>query len=644
MVLNAQSHQGVITGKLLDEKATPVSFANVTLLKASDSTFVAGALTDSVGRFSIPSPVAGSYVLRVGFLGYKDLTTPAFTVTDESFSKDFGTLTLNERATSLKEVTVTALRPTITQEADRLVMSVEGTAIAAGNTAFEVLSKAPGVFVDPEGNIQLNGKTGVTVMIDDKLTYLSARDLKTLLESMPAENIKNLETITNPSAKYDAQGSSGILNINLKKNTLFGVNGSVYGTWRFNGLQHGYSTGGNVNYKVGKWNMFLTLDKSRRASGREATFTRVFNNPEDTTYFDQNAGSDWYNHGPPNPRFGVDYSISDRHTVGFVGSYFTNTLHETFFTDTYIGNQPQQPVRYIDADNSSHNRFDVGSANVHYVGTFDTLGTRLSTDFDYARIRNRGRSDFNNYFTDLESGAKTSDILYNDITGGFDIYSGKVDLALPLAHKKVKLETGVKASRVLSSNAGRFYDNNGPEPVLDSTRTNLFDYAENIYAAYANANWKASDNWTLQGGLRAERTASVGTSITEHDVTKRDFTDLFPSVFVQQRVSDNYQINYGYSRRINRPDYGNLNPARIYRDPYTWYRGNPFLRPDYTHDFTLAQTVKKIYHVTLEYQAIRDMIAEVPVRDVANATTFTPPATWTEPGARASWRWCPSKS
>ena len=273
-LVNAQAN-GTLSGKLQDTKGAAIGFANVAVLRTSDSVAVTGAITDAAGSFAIKTPATGRYLLRVSLIGYANTNTPPFEVTDENSSKDFGTLTLKENTKQLAEVKVQALRPTIVTHPDKMVVSVEGTALTAGNTAYDVLAKSPGVFVDQDGNIQLNGKSGVRIMLDGKLTYLSGKELQTMLQGMSAENLKDLEIITNPSSKYDAEGTAGIININLKKNDLTGINGSVYGGFQNNGLQ-GFSGGGNINYKKGKWNSFANLDVARRTQLRIATFTRLF--------------------------------------------------------------------------------------------------------------------------------------------------------------------------------------------------------------------------------------------------------------------------------------------------------------------------------------------------------------------------------
>ncbi|MBB6611604.1 TonB-dependent receptor [Pontibacter sp. Tf4] len=612
---------GKISGVLADSlTGKPVEFATIALLYGGTGNSAAVQMTSATGKFEFAGLQPGTYELAISFIGYRTKTVKQLQITTQKPAIVLGTVRFAPTATQLKEVTVQSLRPTITQEADKLVVSIEGTALAAGKTAYDVLATSPGVFVDPDGNIQLNGRAGATVMIDGKLTYLSARDLRSLLESMAAENIKNIEIITNPSAKYDAEGTSGILNINLKKNTIFGLNGSVAVGANYNGADVGYSTTGSINYKSGKWSSFLSLDMARRVFGREATFTRVFKDEGNTTYFDQVAESNGVVQGPPSVRVGSDYSLNDKHSIGFMSYYVTNKLHADFLTDTYIGSAPGNYNLFVEADNYNTNRFSNFTGNLHYAGKFDTLGTTLTADLDYVRITNRGFANFYNYSTVIGAGEPAKrDLLYTETPSGFDIYAAKLDFTKPLQNGQ-KLEMGLKASKVVSDADSRFFLNNGPVPVLDARRTNHFIYDETIYAAYANWNGKLRDNLTLQAGLRAEQTVSEGELVTTGEVDPRDYLSLFPSVFLQHKISDNYEINYNYSRRIQRPNYGHLNPFFSYRDQYTYWLGNPELRPQYTNSVGITQLFRKTYSLSLSYQHNQDVIAEL-VRIVPEDTT-----------------------
>ncbi|MBK0404652.1 TonB-dependent receptor [Adhaeribacter sp. BT258] len=613
---------GKVTGMVTDSvSGKPIGFVTVALLASGTSQAVAAGLTDEAGRFVFQQIKPGNYDLNLSFIGYRSKALRQIAITETKPEIDLGKLFLGMAATQLKEVQVNALRPTIVQEADKMVVSIEGTALAAGKTAFEVLAQSPGVFIDQDGNIQLNGRSGVTVMLDGKLTYLSASDLRRLLESMSAENIKNIEIITQPSAKFDAEGASGILNINLKKNELRGMNGSVFVTSSTNFKQVAGTVGGNVNYKAGKWNSFLSTEVMKRAFNREGTFTRVFYDGDNTTYFDQVAQGKSRNLGPPVFRVGTDFSLNEKHSIGGMASLNRNTRWEDFNTETYLSHTQDQPKDFIRANNQTTNTFTNFTANLHYAARPDTNGTTLTGDLDFVKISNQGYSNFYNYFTAAGATQPTStDFLYADSDNGFEIYSAKADFTKQFT-RFGKVETGLKASRVTSDNDSRFFFNN-QGLVLDLNRTNHFLYSENIYAAYANWNYKLSEKYALQTGLRAEETRSRGESLTTGRITRRNYLNLFPSVFLQQKFTENYQISYSYSRRIQRPNYGNLNPFVTYRDPYTYFTGNPYLRPQYTHAFGISQTYKQNYSLIFSYQHLTDVISELPILDVENATTI----------------------
>lgn len=618
--MTGHAQQGKLTGTLQDDKGKPIAFANLMLHRLPDSTLSVTGLSNEAGNFRIGTPITGRYYLKATAIGFKSTLLPVIDVADTSTSKDFGMITMAYASKTLQEVNVNALRPTITQYPDKMVVSVAGTAMAAGNTAYDVLGRSPGVFIDHEGNIQLNGRAGVTVMIDGKQTYLSARDLRTLLEGMSAENIKNIEIITNPSSKYEAEGLSGILNINLKKNTQRGINGSFYSGVTYNGKQWGASFGGNINHKTGKWNSFLSLDRLRRVGGREATFTRIFVHPGSSTYFDQVAEGNYVVQGPPVGRIGTDYTINSKHSIGAMVNYNRNTLHQDFLTNTLIGSAPQQPQLHIDADNISSNTFTNFTGNIHYAIKLDTIGSQITSDLDYIKITNRGEAHFYNYYDSLYNDNDSKDFLHTRTPNGFNIYSGRLDYTRMLAHGR-KLETGIRLSQVKSDNDFRFYFNNGtlkPDPL----RSNHFTYNEKIAAAYVNFNTNFGKKTSVQSGLRMEHTQSIGNLLTTGQKTNREYTDFFPSVFVQHKLHADYTLTGSYSRRINRPNYGNLNPFRAYRDPYTYWEGNPFLKPQYSHSINIAQTYKKVYILTFNYQLNKDFMAELPKLDVANATTI----------------------
>ncbi|MTI33110.1 TonB-dependent receptor domain-containing protein [Xanthovirga aplysinae] len=615
---SAYAQQGKLKGSLVDEKGEPLSFANVTLLLSADSTLSDGAVTGIGGNFEIKTPEAGHYFLKASAIGFENIYSSGFEVKTKSFSKDFGQFILKEDVKLLNSVTVESLRPKVVMEADKMVVSVEGTALAAGSTAFEVLAKSPGVWIDQDGNIQLNGKSGVRIMIDGRLTYLSAKELQNMMESMSAENIKDIEIITNPSAKYDAEGSSGIINIRLKKNQLSGINGSVNAGYQFNGII-GYNTGANINIKKGKWNSFTNLNARRSGRVRTSKMYREFNSNESNTYFDQN-GREEVVYFVPSLRLGTDYELNDKHSIGAMANLnYTDNYHD-FQTDSRLINKQSQLGTRIDANNYTDIENINSTFNLHYQGKLDTVGTTLSADVDYGKLVNQGDADFRNYYENLQDGNKTSDWLTTDNPTSYDIYSARVDFSTKV-NQKSKLELGLKASHVVSDNELKFYEITNNNKVLDPSRSNHFIFNEEILAAYTNFSTSFGKTWILQGGLRAEQTYSKGRTPASNTVNKRRYLNLFPSIFLKQNVSENYQIAYNYSRRINRPRYQNLNPFVFYLDPYTVATGNPNLRPEYTNSFQVTQTWKNTFTLVLGYSHTKGMISEVPEQNTANNTT-----------------------
>ncbi|MBF9254050.1 TonB-dependent receptor [Pontibacter sp. 172403-2] len=611
---------GMLTGTITDEKEQPVGFVNVAVLEAATDKVITGAIADMNGNFAITVPAQGKYLLRLSALGYVEMRTAPFEVTGAGFSKDFGKLQLQQDVKALKEVQVQTMRPTVITEADKMVVSVEGTALAGGSTAYEVLTKSPGVWVDQDGNIQLNGKAGVQVMINGKRSYLSGKDLQNLLQGMSAENIKDLEIITNPSARYDAEGASGVININLKKNLQTGINGSVYAGYQYNNLST-YTAGGEVSYKSGKWNSFAGVDAARRMRYRNMEMKRIFLNEDGSkSSFDQ-TGYEEVERAEPSLRLGTDYDFDEKHSLGVMANIILNRSDNLFQTDSYLRDGNVANDLYIDALNTAEGTYGNSTFNLHYLGKPDTLGTTLSADLDYAHITSNDDFEFKNRYVPLGGSEPTQqELLLSENPTGYNIYSAKVDYTKPLA-KAAKLELGAKASHVVSDNELRFYETSDNTKIPDPRRSNHFIYKENIYAAYASLSVDLGKKWSVQGGLRAEQTESQGHSLTKNQKTDRSYLDLFPSVFVQQKVTDNYQISYKYSRRINRPDYENLNPFIFYLDPYTWAQGNPNLKPQYTNSFELIQTLKQTYNLVLGYATTKDFIAEVPKQNPEDNTT-----------------------
>jgi len=308
---------------------------------------------------------------------------------------------MKEEGTRLNEVRIKTWRPRVKVENGKMVLRVEGTAVAAGSTAYEMLSRAPGVSVNQSGEFSINGKGGVAVMIDGRISYLSPAELQTMLESMPAENIEEIEVINNPSAKYDAEGAAGILNIKLKKNSMNGLNASVYGGVQVN-HQTLFNGGVNLGYKIGKWNSFANIDLSERGVYRDQYTIRTFPGTVDYTQYAQ-TGLQERKDFIPSIQLGTDYMINENNTIGGMANIMYRGRRMDWNTNSTLGN-PGEDYLNIDAENDLDQTYRNAQFNLHYVGKLDTVGTQISADIDFARLNREDYSDFTNTYYYFNTG------------------------------------------------------------------------------------------------------------------------------------------------------------------------------------------------------------------------------------------------
>ncbi|MEX2514383.1 MAG: TonB-dependent receptor, partial [Cyclobacteriaceae bacterium] len=256
--LAAQSALSTIQGSVIDESGISLPYANIVLLEDESGDLISGSMTDEEGLFSLQISAHGKVFLKVSTIGYHSHQSEPF-ILNPGIKKDLGPLTLSREITDLEAITVNAAKPSVLIQADKTIVSIEGTVMAEGNNALDVVGRSPGVYVDGDGNINLNGRSGVIVLLDERPTYMSAEDLANFLRAMPADNIKSIEIINNPPAKYDAEGAAGVINLVLKRNNFNGNNGNIHIGNQYNGL-HAPSTGGTINVKRGKWTSNASLN------------------------------------------------------------------------------------------------------------------------------------------------------------------------------------------------------------------------------------------------------------------------------------------------------------------------------------------------------------------------------------------------
>jgi len=616
--LHAQS-TAEISGKVLDEEKKAFPYASVSLLNAKDSISVKGSLTDDNGTYEFKGLNAGKYLVAIYVVGYKKAYRGPYTITADSKSVIVGQVQLNADVKLLKGVEIVKQKPLIERQIDKTVLNIENSILATGNTALEILGKAPGVTVDKDGRVSLRGKQGVNIMLDGKPANLSTEQLANLLRSTEGNAIQSIELITNPSAKYDAAGNSGIINIKLKKNRNYGLNGSAtvgsgYGT------HPKVNSGLNMNYRNKKFNIYGNEDYGFNKRFHETDIIRVNETTANQTYFNQTS----HNEGKRknrNYKAGIDYFINDNNTLGFlVNGYYGNGTNNSDVL-TLIGDKPSTIDSSVVAPNTSVSKYNGITYNLNYRGIIDTLGQEIGIDVDYSKHNDKQENIFNNMYKDRSGLPLKSDYIFRNASPSVvKIYGAKIDYVLPLA-KDSKLEFGGKTSFVKTDNNFVFENFKNDTWENDMNRSNQFIYDENINAAYTNFKKKFKTT-TIQLGLRAEQTSSKGNSVTEKKVVNRDYLNLFPSLFVNQELSKDHELGFSYSRRIDRPDYGSLNPFIYYLDLYSYRYGNPFLKPQYTNSFEFSYSFKKNLNITLGYSHTNDVMSEVLLTDTAKKTIF----------------------
>lgn len=630
LLLQAQTQAvSKITGMVKNgEKA--IEAATVTLLGAKDSAVIKIEVTDKNGKFELAAPGAGNFLLLISAVGFENKYTTPFTVASAGASVQTGVTALAVQSRDMKAVVITARKPLIEQKIDKLVVTVDAASTNAGATAMEVLEKSPGITVDNDGNISLKGKGGVTVMMDGKPTYLSAADLASLLKNTPASAIDQIEIMSNPSSKYDAAGNSGIINIKTKKSLKTGLNGSI-----MTGATAGFFTkDGNIyvqpksqhslnfNYRKNKINLFGNYNPNFNKRRNELTISRKFYNEDGTLNASAVLGTDFTGKGDNHSvKLGADYYINDKNVLGvvFTGFGFFGDFTPSTISNIYNPNGSLQSGLYSTADNNI--KFRNYTGNINYKHSFDSLGREFAIDIDYVKYDNVSSMLLTTNVTDKWGNTMGDPVLLKGhLPSNIDIYSFKSDYVHPLKNN-FRIETGIKANYVKNNNIVDYTRYDGEEWAKDF-RSNHFIYEENINAAYINVNKKLNEKWSVQAGLRAENTNTKGYQVTNDSAFKRHYTNLFPTAFVSYAVNKDNQLTLSYSRRVNRPNYQDLNPFIYFLDSLTYQKGNPYLLPQFSHNIELSHSFKSKFITTLNYSKTTDVISQILRQNTDEKTTF----------------------
>jgi hypothetical protein len=603
-----------ISGSVKDQESKALAGSTISLLNAKDSSVVKLALSNNEGRFSFSGMKAGHYLVSASHIGFKPGYSTSFEYSGSS-QTNVPAMQLSKLASELKGVTVSSKKPMVEVKADRTVLNVEGTINATGSDALELLRKSPGVTVDKDDNLSLSGKNGVQVYIDGKPSPLTGTDLSNYLRSLPSAQIESIELITNPSAKYEAAGNAGIINIRLKKNKTMGFNGSVNAGWNI-ATYPKYNGGGAINYRYKKLNVFGNYNYT---NNKNESHMNLYRTTSADSSFDQKTLM-LNKMEAHNFKAGVDYYADSKNTIGvMVNGNFSNTDFNSN-SKTNIAYMPSKEVdRILIADNSSDGHRDNMNFNLNYRFA-DTAGHELDVDADYGFYNGRNNQyQPNNIYDASGTNLKSKEVYHTLTPYSIDIYSLKADYEQRF--KKGKLGYGGKLSYVNTDNTfQRFLEANSG---LVEDNHNNFIYKENINAGYVNYN-RQLKGVMVQAGLRVENTQSkghstgfrydynIGSDVPIDSSFDRSYTDPFPSASVTFNKNPMKQWSFSYSRRIDRPSYQNLNPFEFNLDKYTFQRGNPNLRPQYTNSFGITNVYKYKLTTTLNYSHVNDVFTTIP--------------------------------
>lgn len=602
---------GNITGTVSDQQK-PIESATVALLRSTDSAVIKKCTTDSDGKFILQQNEAGEYLVSIQFVGFNTYYSERFTISESSTIYQVKTIVLAALGQQLNNVVVVSKKPFIEQKLDKTIVNIEASPTNVGLTALDVLEKSPGISIDKDGNVSLKGKQGVLILLDGKPTYLGGQDLANLLKNMPSANLDQIEIMTNPPAKYDAAGNSGVINIKTKKSKIKGFNGSLtLGAGM--GIRPKANESVNLNYRTGKVNVFGNYSYSLNKNERQLDLTRNFISQETgalESVFKQQTIMN-RNYQSHNYKIGMDYYATKKTTVGFVvnGYYNPGEWDNTNTTNIFNGNNNLLNVTLSDA-NATEKWKNIGT-NINFRHSFDTAGTELTGDFDYIHYNSDVSQLFNNFFFN-NTGGKTNpdETLRGILPSDINIYSGKLDFTKTLKGD-IKLEAGLKSSIVKTDNNAQYDNYINDEWLLDSGRTNHFIYKENINAAYVNINKQLNKKWSVQTGLRLENTSSDGNQLTTGETFERNYTQLFPTAYLGYTMNEKNSFSLSYGRRIERPDYGDLNPFYYFLDKYTYQVGNPYLKPQFANNIELGHSFKGILNTTLSYNRTNNVMAEI---------------------------------
>lgn len=603
-----------LTGIVNDEAGRPVEYATVAVIDNENGKIATGAVTDTSGKFTVEL-TANEYSIKIHCIGYESMCIDMPIHTD----KDLGTITLAADATMLGEVTVTASRPAVKRVATGMIVSVEGIKHLQNKTLDRILNMSPGVFVDNNGGISINGNSVNTVIVNDRTIRLSGDQLMAYLKSIQGNDLQKIEIMQNPTSAHDAEGTGGIIKITTARRRDMGVTG--YASMGYSFAQRAtYNPSAGIACNLGKVTLYGNYSFISRRNAWQRSQNDFYNTGTQANYNTEHSTDRYDGH---TFRLGLDYDINRQHYIGVEYNGGRNRQRNTGSSTATVYND-NVFTRQIDATSQKGNKPRNNQITLNYTWQIDTLGHSLKFIADYSDNAPYANStgDYSNVYSD-DPVLEKREIQDENAR----IYSAQLDYEKPFAGTGWKLAAGVKFSRVRNN-----YDykllirHGGGQPAEDERFTDRFRFFENLSAAYANVNFDISK---LSGnvGLRAERIRRKGISYVRNEANTSNDMRLFPSAFVYYKPDDTHGFMAYYGMRIYRPSYRLLNPFTLYVTDLSYRTGNPGLKPEISNVVELTYVLKDKYYMSLRANftdnRIRDYTYTNGEYTVMTTTNFT---------------------
>jgi hypothetical protein len=581
-----------ICGQIKDKKNNPIEFVEVQL-QNKDSIIFKSELTNVEGKFVIETE-KGEFLLIIRQLGVI-YHSQKMSVNQDT---DIGVINITERNQQLEEIVIVSKKKLIERKVDRLVFNVENSISASGGDAIDALKITPSIRIQND-KIAMIGKSGMGVMVDDKLIQLSGDDLINFLKTIPSDNIKNIEVITTPPAKYEAKGNGGLINIKLKKAKKDSWSANMRGTYTQTTYQAG-SVGGGINYNKKK--ISISSDLGITNGSLSPRYNTTFFYPSQT-WQEENTNRNYYD--IVRGRLGVNYKFSEKFNVGlqYIGSN-NNKKNKEKDISTIKNNSLSTIDSLIISNAENKIKNNINTVDIYSIYKLDTIGRKISTNFNYLTFNDNqdrifsSNNLYQNHTIIPNSYYSANNISRQNITN----YSAKIDVDFPT--KFIELTFGGKISFTKNNTDLALYNLTTGNQVFDPSQSNKFVYIENTEALYISGSKKLGKKWESQLGLRLETTQTKGNSVTLNQTNSNNYSKLFPTFYLSYAPNENNSLSFSYGKRIDRPQFEYLNPFRIYNNKYQYSEGNPFLQPSYSNNLEINYTYKSNWNSRLYYSEI----------------------------------------